>query len=165
MNPSRMLTVALAAGLVGATVEMVFVLPIQAFGLRHAPEVVLQSIAAGALGRAAFSGGLASALLGVAVHALISVVAAGVYVLAAVRWTVLLSRPVAGGIIFGALVYGMMNFVVIPLSAIGFQMPPSLGLALLSFSVHLFAFGLPIALVVRAMAARAPGPNALPQRP
>ena len=61
MNPGRMLTVALAAGLVVATVEMVFVLPIQAFGLRHSPEVVFQSIVAGALGRAAFSGGLALA--------------------------------------------------------------------------------------------------------
>jgi hypothetical protein len=150
-----MLTVALAAGLVGAIVEMVFVLPIQAFGLHHSPEVIFQSIAAGALGRAAFSGGLASALLGVAAHVLISVVAAGVYVLAAGRWTVLLSRPVAGGIVFGAVVYGVMNFVVIPLSAIGFQIPPSLGLAGLSLSIHLFAFGLPIALVVRAMADRA----------
>jgi uncharacterized membrane protein YagU involved in acid resistance len=151
-----MLATALIAGLTGAIVEMVFVLPIQAFALGHSPELVFQSIAMGALGRAAFTGGLASALLGAAVHGLISVVAAGVYVLAAVRWPVLVRRPVAGGIIFGALVYGVMTFVVIPLSAIGFQAPKSPGLALLSLSIHLIAFGLPIALVVRAMAGRAP---------
>ncbi len=44
-----------------------------------------------------------------------------------------------------------MIFVVIPLSAIGFSPPRSLGLFALSFAIHLLAFGLPIALTVRAM--------------
>jgi hypothetical protein len=44
-----------------------------------------------------------------------------------------------------------MTFMVIPLSEIGFNPPKSFFLFLLSFLIHLFAFGLPIALVARAM--------------
>jgi len=45
MNLGRMLMVAAVAGLVAAVVEMVFVLPIQALGLGHSPEVAFQSVA------------------------------------------------------------------------------------------------------------------------
>lgn len=143
---ARDLRAALLAGLAGAVVEMVFVLPIQG-ALGNSPAVVFQSIAAGALGRAAFTGGVAAVALGVAVHLLVSLAAALVYVEAALRWPRLDRRPILGGIAFGAAVYMFMVFGVIPLSAIGFHPPRSLPLMGLSIAVHLFAFGLPIALV------------------
>jgi hypothetical protein len=146
----RRLWVSLVAGLAAAVIEMVFVLPIQG-KLGASPVVVFQSIASGALGKAAFAGGLSTAALGVGVHVLISLVAAAVFVFAAGRWDILLRRPFASGVCYGVAVYLVMNFVVIPLSTIGFSLPKSLGLFALSFGVHLFAFGLPIALVARAM--------------
>lgn len=151
MSLGRLTWVALVAGLAGAVVEMVFVLPIQEYDLHHSPALVFQSIAMGAQGRAALQGGLLSTALGVGVHVLVSVVAAGVYAGAALRWDALIRRPIAGGMAFGTLVYVVMTFVVIPLSAIGFSPPRSVGLFALSFAIHLFAFGVPIALVVRAM--------------
>jgi hypothetical protein len=151
MSLGRLSWIALVAGLTGAVVEMVFVLPIQQFALGHSPRLVFQSIAMGALGMGAFTEGLRSALIGVAVHVLVSVVAAGVYVFAATRQSVLIRRPAAGGVVFGALVYVFMTFGVIPLSAIGFHPPKSFVLFLASFLIHLFAFGLPIALVAGAM--------------
>jgi len=48
-------------------------------------------------------------------------------------------------------VYLVMTFVVLPLSAIGFRLPKSLPLWTLSFSIHLFAFAVPIALVTRRL--------------
>jgi hypothetical protein len=150
---NRVLLTALAAGLAAAVVEMVFVLPIQAM-LGASPVVVFQSIASGALGKAAFSGGLASAALGVGVHLLVSLVAAAVYVFTADRWPALLRRPFSGGILFGLAVYVVMNFGVVPLSRIGFHLPKSPELLALSLSIHLFAFGLPIGLVARAMLTR-----------
>jgi uncharacterized membrane protein YagU involved in acid resistance len=151
MSLGKLSWIALVAGAVGAVVEMILVLPIQQFGLHHSPAVVLQSIAMGAQGQAAFRGGAASVALGVGIHILVSVVAAGIYAGAALRWNALIRQPVIGGVVFGALVYVVMVFVVIPLSAIGFSPPRSLGLFALSFAIHLFAFGLPIALMVRAM--------------
>jgi uncharacterized membrane protein YagU involved in acid resistance len=150
---NRVLHAALAAGLAAAVIEMLFVLPIQAM-LGASPMVVFQSIASGALGQAAFSGGLATAALGAGVHLLISLVAGGIYVVAADRWPWLLRRPFSGGILFGLAVYVVMNFGVIPLSRIGFNLPKSPELLALSLSIHLFAFGLPIGLVARAMLTR-----------
>ncbi|HEX4742137.1 MAG TPA: hypothetical protein VH353_12460, partial [Caulobacteraceae bacterium] len=73
MNLGKLFWIALVAGGVGAVVEMIFVLPIQQFGLHHSPAVVLQSIAMGAQGQAAFRGGAASVALGVGIHILVSV--------------------------------------------------------------------------------------------
>ena len=147
----KLILTAVVAGLVAAVVEMVFVLPIQAVVLHNSPEVVFQSIAMGARGRAAFTGGWTSALQGMGWHVLVSLGAALVYVIAAARWPVLLRRPVIGGLGLGVLVYVFMIFGVIPLSRIGFTMPAASVLTLVSFAIHLFAFALPIALVARAM--------------
>ena len=62
----------------------------------------------------------------------------------------------AGPVRYGAVVYVVMTSIVIPLSAIGFHWPRSLVLVSMSFGVHLFAFGLPISLVARAMLGRPP---------
>jgi len=55
------------------------------------------------------------------------------------------------GMVYGVLVYLIMTFVVVPLSAIGFRPPRSLILMLTSLAVHVFAFGLPISLVVSTL--------------
>jgi uncharacterized membrane protein YagU involved in acid resistance len=146
----RKLWVSLAAGIVAAVVEMAVVLPIQA-KLGATPAQVFQSIAAGAVGKAAFAGGAQTVALGVLVHTLVSLVAAALFVFETDRLPVLLRRPVLSGILYGAPCYVVMTFVVIPLSKIGFSMPKTLFLFSLSFGVHLFAFGLPIALAARAM--------------
>jgi len=151
----RVALIALVAGVVAAVVEMVFVLPIQQVVLHNPPVVVFQSIAMGALGRAAFAGGWTSGAEGVFWRLLVSVVAAAVYATAVLRWPLLVRRPILCGVGFGVLVYVFMIFGVIPLSRIGFNMPKANVLTLISFGVHLFAFGLPIALVTRAMLRRA----------
>lgn len=135
-----------AAGLAGAVAEMAVVIPIQA-QLGNSVARVFQTISAGAIGRAAFASGAPGVAFGVAVHLLVSLAAALVYVEAALRWPALDRRPVAGGIAFGAAAYVFMTWIVIPLSAIGLHPPRSLPLMAASIAVHLFAFGLPIALV------------------
>ncbi|MBI3677739.1 MAG: hypothetical protein HY243_14110 [Proteobacteria bacterium] len=153
---AQLATTSVAAGLTAAIVEMIFVLPIQAM-LGASPLIVFQSIASGALGRAAFTGGLYAASLGVAVHLFVSLVAAAIFVFAASRWDVLIRKPVMSGIIFGVMAYIVMTFVVVPLSAIGFRLPKSLPLFLASFGIHLFAFGLPISLASRLLLSRSAG--------
>ncbi len=157
---SPLVLATVVAGLVAAVVEMVFVLPIQALVLHNSPEAVFQSIAMGATGRAAFVGGWASAVQGMAWHTLVSLTAAAVYGLGAMHWPVLLRRPVICGLGFGVAVYVFMIFGVIPLSKIGFTMPAANVLTLVSFAIHLFAFGLPIALVMRAIMSRPDRPRA-----
>lgn len=112
------------------------------------PILIPQSIASGLLGRASFTGGARSAILGVICHFVIALGAATVYYLASRRWRFLVDRPVVSGMIFGACVYLFMHYVVIPLSAAG---PSHLSVALKSAEVveHWFCVGLPIAFSVR----------------
>ena len=90
---------ALAGGLLAGVLDIVYAFVwLGASG--RTPEFVLQSVASGWLGRAAFTGGMGAAALGLASHLGISVGAAAVYG-AAVRGSAWLrTHWIAGGIAF-----------------------------------------------------------------
>ena len=114
-----------------------------------APTRILQGIARGVLGKAAFDGGAPTALLGLALHFFIAFVVVCVYYFASHRIAALRDRPVIMGAIYGVLVYLVMNFVVVPLSASGpprFTVPGVLN----QLFAHLFCVGIPTALIARA---------------
>ena len=82
------------------------------------PAAVLQSVAAGWLGKdAANAGGTTTALLGLATHFLIATLMAGVFVLIATGWTALRRSAMMSGLIYGFGLYLFMSYVVVPLSA------------------------------------------------
>jgi hypothetical protein len=115
------------------------------------PIQALQFIASGALGQAAFDGGLSAAGLGAAIHFLIAFVVAAIYV-AASRWIPLLrAESVIFGLAFGAAVYLVMNFLVLPLSAVA-PSPFSLAMFLNGVIGHALFVGLPISLNARRAA-------------
>ncbi len=115
------------------------------------PDRVFQGVAAGLLGREAFAGGLATAALGVGIHLFNASVIVAVYHLASRRLTSLARRPVPWGLLYGVLVYLVMTYVVIPLSASPSR-PPSLGVVAINFVGHALLVGLPCALFARAAA-------------
>lgn len=135
---------ALAVGILDILDAFVF------FGLRGvAPLVILQSIASGLLGRAAYQGGLGTAALGLVLHFFIATSIVTAYVLASRAWPALARRPFLHGPLYGILVYGVMNLVVVPLSAaaVGSKTWPVVINGLL---IHVFGVGLPSALAARA---------------
>ena len=71
-----------------------------------------------------------------------------VYYLVATRWPLLQQRPVLCGAAYGLLLYGVMNYVVVPLSAAGPGSRNPLWIAL-SLAVHVLLIGIPIALFAR----------------
>ena len=77
---------------------------------------ILQSIAAGILGKAAFAGGAGSAALGLGLHLAIMCAMAAVYWLACRRWPWLIRNPLQAGVAYGLLTWAAMNYVVVPLS-------------------------------------------------
>lgn len=120
------------------------------FGLRGVtPTRLFQGIASGLLGRSAFAGGMATALLGVLLHFFIAFVVVAIYHLAARRLPGLTLRPWFFGPLYGLLVYAVMNFIVIPLSAI-VAGPHSAGAILNGLLIHALGVGLPAALSGRA---------------
>jgi hypothetical protein len=70
------------------------------------------------------------------------------YYLVARRWAFLRRRPVLCGAGYGLLLYGIMNYVVVPLSAAGPGSKDPLWIAL-SIAVHVLLIGIPIALLTR----------------
>ena len=114
-----------------------------------APERVLQSVASGLLGKEAFAGGLPTALLGLFLHFFIAVVAAFVFYAASRKLAWLVARPVTAGALFGGGMYVVMNFVVLPLSAVPFTRKYAPVGVISELLVHMFLFGSSIALCVR----------------
>lgn len=114
------------------------------------PARILQSVASGALGADAFQGGLPVAALGAFFHFLIAYIWATLYYLASRKLRVLVRVPYVCGVLYGALVYALMNYVVVPLSAAPFKggTPPTVTLVT-GLLIHMLGIGLPIALATR----------------
>jgi uncharacterized membrane protein YagU involved in acid resistance len=84
------------------------------------PMQVLQSVAAGLIGRdAARAGEWNTALLGLGLHFLIAIIMAAVFVMLASMFRFLTKQAVIWGLIYGLILYVAMNYVVVPLSAAG----------------------------------------------
>jgi hypothetical protein len=110
---------------------------------------LLQAIATGILGRASYEGGAASAALGFIAHFIIAFGAAAVFVVAARRIPFLLSIIWLSGPVYGMMVWAVMKFAVLPLSAYphgGGSTPRGMVVAVL---IHVFCVGLPIAIAAR----------------
>ena len=120
------------------------------------PERMLQGISSGLLGRRAYQGGAATALLGLLLEFAIAYGAAAVYVGASRSLTFLTRHAIAAGLLYGIAVYWFMQLVVLPLSAYGGR-PFSLRLALIGIAIHMLCVGLPIALAAQRFA---PAPQA-----
>lgn len=127
------------------------------YGLRGATPIrILQSIASGLLGRNAFEGGLATSSLGSFLQLLIPTVAAAVYFGLTRVSPALRQHPVAGGLLAGVVIYGVMNLVVVPLSAFPFPTKFPLGVLVPCLLGHMLLVGLPISLANREWAGARP---------
>jgi len=105
--------------------------------------------ASGILGRdASRAGGLNSALLGILMHFCVAFSIAAVYFLLSRLIPFLVRHPIISGLIFGIAAHFVMQYVVIPLSAIrSFPSWPPVPSLLNSLIGHALLVGLPVALI------------------
>jgi len=124
------------------------------YSFRGVPALgILRFIAGCLVGVSALHGGLGMAALGLAIHYTITLFWATLFLLAASRLTFLTRRAIFSGLCYGAIIYVLMNFVVLPLT----RLPPRthhLAPAVLINGVLalLLFMGLPIALIARHFA-------------
>ncbi len=116
-GPRHAMFPAVIGGLIAGTVDIGAASVIN----RLNPIVIMQAIASGALGRASFRMGLTSAFLGLVLQWAMSMLIAAIFVGAARRLNILTRRWIAGGLAYGVVVYVIMNYVVVPLSAAKFS--------------------------------------------
>ena len=108
---------------------------------------LFQFIASGLLGQEAFQGATATVALGLALHFLIAFTLVAVFYAASRSVRFLREHAVVSGIVYGLLVYAVMNLIVLPLSAA--QPRHSLTGDLIQIGIHMFVIGLPTALLLR----------------
>jgi hypothetical protein len=112
------------------------------------PIIILQAIASGVLGRASFHGGLAAACLGLALQWAMSVLIAAIFVLAS-RWLLVLRRAwLTAGVAYGVVIFCVMNYLVVPLSAVE-HAPHFTALSFAENMLAMLLFGVIIAFFVR----------------
>lgn len=85
------------------------------------PVLILHSIASGVLGRASFSAGADSAVLGLLLQWFMGLLIATLFVLPAARIARLRRHWISAGIGYGVVIFFVMNYVVVPLSAAPFR--------------------------------------------
>jgi hypothetical protein len=116
--------------------------------LKHIAAIrILQFIASGLLGIRAFRGGWEAVLLGPAVHFLIAIGAAAIYYALSVKFSLLLRKPFIFGPLFGLAFFGLMQYLIVPLSAAPRQPPLRADEFLNLILSHMLFVGLPIALI------------------
>ena len=145
---SRQWGFVLAGGLVAGTLDIVYACVFWALKADVPVQRILQSVAAGLLGKASFQGGAETAALGLGLHYFIATSMSVVYYLVARRWALLWQRALRYGGAYGLLLYVIMNYVVLPLSAAGPSSKNALWIVL-SVLVHICLIGIPIALFAR----------------
>ena len=138
----------LTGGVVAGTFDIVYACVFWAIKRGVSPLRILQRVASGWLGPASLTGGLASAALGLVTHFFIATSMSVTYYLVARRWPALWERPVPYGTAYGLLLYGIMNYIVVPLSAAGPSSKDPVWVGM-SIAVHMLLIGLPIALFAR----------------
>lgn len=135
-------------GLVAGTLDILY-----AFVFWHfrdvSPAAILRSVASGVLGEAAYEGGAPAAALGLGLHFLIALGWAALFYAAARRFPTLARHAVVAGMLYGVVVYALMNYVVVPLSASPLTPSHDPVVIVGGLLAHVFLIGLPIALIAR----------------
>jgi hypothetical protein len=140
------LRAATLGGLAAGTIDIVYAfVSLAPKGIT--PIDVLHSIAAGVLGKGAWDQGLPAAILGLALHYFMTFVMALLFVAAARSMAMTRNQLIAAGLVYGALIYFAMRWIVVPLS----RFPGDLRVfGALDFAVHVLGVGLVIALFTRS---------------
>jgi hypothetical protein len=126
------------------------------------PLIIMRAIASGLLGRAAFQGGLPVAALGLLLQWAMSLLIAAIFVFAAGRMSWLSRRWIAAGLLYGVVVFVVMEYVVVPLSAAA--KPHFTALSLAENLLAMLLFGLIVSFFARDAGPRSP-PEQVRDRP
>ena len=138
-------------GLVAGTLDITAACIFSWIRANVTPVQVLHYIASGVLGRASFSGGAKTAILGLALHYVIAIGAAATFYFVSRKWLFLVEHPIVAGLLYGIPVYVVTNFIILPLSRVTMGSPP-MSSRIINLVILMFCIGLPIALIVRRYA-------------
>jgi len=144
----RFIAPIVTGGLIAGAIDLTYAFTYHGITSHIAPARILQSIASGLLGMAAFDGGMTAAAVGFVSHFMILIGAAAIYYAASRRFAFLRDRAYLSGMIFGIGIYATMHLIVLPLSAAP-QFKSSWPGTITDFAVHVLLLGPAVALTIR----------------
>jgi uncharacterized membrane protein YagU involved in acid resistance len=109
----EVLTAILLGGLIAASIDIGAASIISS----RSPAYILQAIAGGLLGKTTFDGGMGTMLLGAILQELMGVLIATIYVVVSKPVPALRRRWILSGLAYGVVIFFVMNYAVLPLSA------------------------------------------------
>lgn len=107
----------LIAGIASATFDILFAMIFYGLRVGVAPMRLLQGIASGLYGMSSFDGGASTAIVGLIAHYVILIIASAMYYAASRYLPVIHRQVIVCGVIYGAAIYVVMHYVIVPLSA------------------------------------------------
>jgi uncharacterized membrane protein YagU involved in acid resistance len=149
-TPRSIPAVILLAGVIAGTIDIGAAALINAASI----AVILKAIASGILGNASFEQGIEAESLGLLLQWAMSILIAAIFVVTASWLSILKRQWLAAGLAYGVAVFFVMNYVVVPLSAIG-RIPHFTAVRFLANLLAMLLFG-----VIVAFFARSAQPNA-----
>jgi len=109
----------------------------------------MQYIASGAMGEDAYAGGLGTALLGLILEYVMTIIIAGIFIFSADRISLLRKNVIVGSLLYGFGVFFVMNFIVLPLSAAAVPQTPAMWLLIELVLEHILLIGLPLGILLQ----------------
>ena len=149
-NRNSLLRLSVIGGIITGLLHLIVQIGI-VFGLILKTPFIssLQYVASGAMGDAAFTGGPATALLGLVLDFIMTTIMAGVFIFSADRIPLLRRHVIPGSILYGFGVFIVMNLIVLPLSAAPALPAPPLWLLIELVLQHILLIGLPLGILVQ----------------
>jgi hypothetical protein len=141
---ARTLAAIVAGGMVAATIDIGAACLING---RSVP-FILHTIAGGLLAERSYSGGTATALLGLLLQELMGILIAAIYVLGCRILPLLARRWLTSGLLYGVVIFFVMNYVVLRLSAWKYHVHFSVTKFILNMAAMLL-FGVIVAYFAR----------------
>jgi len=132
----KVLLITLIAGILDGLAAVIFLGKMNFTG-------VFQYIASAILGKAAFAGGIKTVLIGLALHYIIAFGFTIFYTFASTKIALLKQHFILSGVIYGLLVWAVMNLIIVPLTKIP-AAPFHYEKAILNAIILIFCIGLPI---------------------
>jgi hypothetical protein len=150
INRNSLLRSSVTGGLIIGMLHLIIQVGIVFGLLLKSPYISsLQFVASGAMGNASYTGGLATALLGLVLELLMTIIIAGIFIIGANRIPLLRQHVIPGSLLYGFGVFIVMNFIVLPLSAAPLLPAPPMWLFIEMILEHILLIGLPLGLLVR----------------
>jgi uncharacterized membrane protein YagU involved in acid resistance len=142
----EILSAILLGGIIAATLDIGAAALISG----RSPVRIMQAIAGGLLGKETFDGGVGTAILGAVLQEIMGILIAAIYVAFSKTVPGLLRHWIPSGLVYGVIIFFVMNYVVVPLSA--YKSAPHF--STLKFSENMVAmllFGLIVAFFARRL--------------